>query len=285
MRDLAAGSVAAGTLSEAVSPSLFSDRVVVVVRGIQDLGADAAGELKAYLAAPTPEVVLVLTHPGGVKGKAMLEAARKAGAVEVECAKVTKPGDRVAFVRHEFRAARRAISEDAARVLLDAVGADLRELAAACAQLVADTEGQIDAEAVRRYYPGRAEVSSFNVADRAVEGHTTEALEQLRWALSVGVAPVLVTSALAQGLRALGKLSAAPRGMRPADIARDLGMPPWKVDRVRQQLRGWSPEGIAAAIQAVARADAAVKGAGDDAAYALEAAIVSVTRARNARQR
>src|SRR3712207_7848035 len=56
----------------------------------------------------------------------------------------------------------------------------------------------------------------------------------------------------------------------PADLARELGMPAWKIDRVRQQLRGWTDDALADALQAVAEADAAVKGAGDDPAYALE---------------
>lgn len=47
----------------------------------------------------------------------------------------------------------------------------------------------------------------------------------------------------------------------PADLARELGMPPWKIDRVRQQMRGWTPDGVAVALRAVAEADAGVKGA------------------------
>ncbi len=145
-------------------------------------------------------------------------------------------------------------------------------------QLVADVEGTIDEAVVGRYYTGRAEASSFTVADRAVEGRAAEALEALRWSLSTGVPPVLITSALAQGVRAIGKLSSA-RGGRPADLARELGMPPWKIDRVRQQMRGWTPDGVAVALRAVAAADAGVKGGGDDPEYALEKAVVVIARA------
>jgi DNA polymerase-3 subunit delta len=56
-------------------------------------------------------------------------------------------------------------------------------------------------------------------------------------------------------------------------------MPPWKIDRVRQQMRGWTPDGVAAALIAVAAADAGVKGGGDDPEYALEKAVVAVARA------
>jgi DNA polymerase III delta subunit len=280
VRDLAAADLEPGALPALTSPSLFGGSQLLVVRGAQDCSADVLGELKDYVRAPAADVILVLVHAGGVKGKPLLDAARKAGAREIECAKITRFGDLIAFVRAEFRLAGRAVTEGAARLLLDAVGRDLRELAGACSQLVADTQGRIDEEVVRIYYAGRAEATSFSVADAAVEGRAADALEQLRWAMAVGVAPVLVTSALAQGLRNIARVATAPRGNRPADLARELGLPPWKVDRVRQQLRGWNGDGVARAIHAVARADAEIKGGGDDPAYALERAVVAVAIAR-----
>jgi DNA polymerase III subunit delta len=279
VRDLAPGALQPGTLAEITTPSLFAERKVVVVRAAQDLAADSVKDVKAYLAAPIEEVALVLVHAGGAKGKGLLDAARKAGAREVQCAKLAKPAERLAFVKGEFRAAGRSATEEACRALLDAIGSDLRELAAACGQLAADSEGSIDEEIVARYYSGRAEATGFEVADLAVTGRTAEALERLRWALAVGQPPTGITYALASGVRSIGRLATAGRGMRPADLARELGMPPWKVDRVRQQMRGWTGDGVAAALLAVAEADAAVKGGSDDPAYALERAVISVSRA------
>jgi DNA polymerase-3 subunit delta len=143
-----------------------------------------------------------------------------------------------------------------------------------------DTEGRISGELVSRYYRGRAEATGFTVADKAVEGHLAESLEQLRWALSTGVAPVLICSALAQGVRMLGRVGAAPRGASAASLAAQVGAPPWKIDRVRQQLRGWQPDGVAQALRAVAEADAQVKGESVSANYALERAIRRIVAAR-----
>ena len=213
-----------GTLAELTSPS-FAERKVVAVRNAQDLTADTIKDVKAYLGAPAEEITLVLLHAGGAKGKGLLDAARKAGAREVACPKMTKPADRLAFVRSGFRALGRSATPEACQALVDSIGSDLRELASAVTQLVSDIEGTIDEAVVGRYYTGRAEASSFTVADRAVEGRAAEALEALRWSLSTGVAPVLITSALAQGVRAIGKLSSA-RGGRPADLARELGSRP-----------------------------------------------------------
>ncbi|CAL9273950.1 DNA polymerase III subunit delta OS=Streptomyces rochei OX=1928 GN=holA PE=4 SV=1 [Streptomyces rochei] len=284
VRDLTPDQLQPGTLAELTSPSLFAERKVVVVRNAQDLSADTIKDVKAYLGAPAEEITLVLLHAGGAKGKGLLDAARKAGAREVACAKMTKPADRLAFVRAEFRTAGRSATPEACQALVDAIGSDLRELASAVSQLTADIEGTIDEAIVGRYYTGRAEASSFTVADRAVEGRAAEALEALRWSLATGVAPVLITSALAQGVRAIGKLSSA-RGGRPADLARELGMPPWKIDRVRQQMRGWTPDGVSVALRAVAEADAGVKGGSDDPEYALEKCVVTIARAARSRGR
>jgi DNA polymerase-3 subunit delta len=138
----------------------------------------------------------------------------------------------------------------------------------------------VDVAEVRRYYDGRADVTSFAVADRALEGRTAEALELLRHAMTSGVAPVLVTSALASSLRALVTVGSAPRGLSAADLARHAQLPPWKVDVVRRQLRGWTGDGLSVAIRAVATADADVKGAASDPGYALERAVVAVSSAR-----
>ena len=134
-----------------------------------------------------------------------------------------------------------------------------------------------------RYYRGRAEATGFTVADRAVEGHLAQALEQLRWALATGVSPVLICSALAQGVRLLGRVGSAPRGASSAALAAEVGAPPWKIDRVRQQLRGWHPDGIARALHAVAEADAQVKGEATSAAYALERAVRRIVASRAGR--
>jgi DNA polymerase III subunit delta len=161
------------------------------------------------------------------------------------------------------------------------VGHDLRALAAAVAQLLSDSEGgPITVDQVRRYFGGRSEVTSFAVADAALAGRTGVAMEQLRWALATGVAPVLITSALASGVRSLGKLITAGTGQREADLAREVGVPPWKLKSMRSQARGWDQSGLAMALKVIAAADADVKGAAGDTAYALERAVLSVSRLR-----
>jgi DNA polymerase III subunit delta len=281
VHDLDGSTLGQGELESLISPSLFGNGSVVVIRSAQNVTKDPAADLIRYLKAPAEDVTLILTHAGGAKGKELLAAAKAAKAHVVECPKITRFAERLDFIRAEFRRAGRRADDSAARALLDAVGSDLRELASACAQLAADTESAAVTEAdVTTYYRGRAEATGFSVADRAVEGHLVQAVEQLRWALATGVSPVLINSALAQGLRLLGRVGTAPRGLNNAALAAEVGAPPWKIDRVRQQLRGWHPAGIAVALQAVAEADAQVKGEGVSAAYALERAVRRIVAAR-----
>jgi len=68
---------------------------------------------------------------------------------------------------------------------------------------------------------------------------------------------------------------------RRAALAAEVGAPPWKVDRVRQQLRGWAPEGVAHALQVVAEADAQIKGEAASPDFALERAVRRIVACRS----
>jgi DNA polymerase III subunit delta len=283
VHDLDGAALGPGELDSLTSPSLFGGGSVVVIRAAQNAAKEVAAELTRYAASPAPDVSLIMTHAGGAKGKDLLAGVRAAGAQVIECPKVTRFAERLDFVRGEFRRAGQRADDAAARALLDAVGSDLRELAAACEQLAADVGpgAVVDEAVVATYYRGRAEATGFTVADHAVEGHLARALEQLRWALATGVSPVLICSALAQGVRLLGRVGSAPRNTSAAALAAEVGAPPWKIDRVRQQLRGWPPDGVARALHAVAEADAQVKGETTSADYALERAIRRIVAARS----
>ena len=280
VHQVSATGLAAGELSNLTAPSLFGGSCVVVVSSGQDALKDVAAELTRLAASPAPEVFLVIAHAGGAKNKALLADLIKAGARRVDTPVVKRFSDRMDFLRGEIRHAGRKADDAGLRALLDAVGNDLRDLAAACSQLAADTTGVISQAVVARYYQGRAEATGFSVADKACEGNLADALEQLRWALSTGTSPVLITSALASGLRTLGLVGSVGRGLSPNALAGDLGMPPWKIDKARQQLRGWTADGIARAHAAVAEADVQVKGEGASAGYALERVITTIVACR-----
>lgn len=266
----------AGRLVELTSGSLLAELTATVIWGIGSLPQDLHPVLVNVLADPPPELALIVVHTGGNTGRALVDKARKGAAEVIECAPV-KAWELPQFVNAEARRAGGRIDQEAAVLVVDAVGSDLRALSSAVSQLLTDTDdGAIRAAHVRRYFAGRAEVTSFSVADAVMSGQTVTALERLRWALTTGVAPVLVSSALAGSLRSLGKYFGARGGVRDADLAREIGVPPWKIKDLAKQARSWSPMGVAASVQAVAVADAAIKGAQSDPGYALEQLVLTV---------
>jgi DNA polymerase III subunit delta len=266
-------------LPELVGPSLFGDARFVVIRNAQDVKVAALAVLRPYVESPAEGTTIVLHHVGGAKGKALLDAARKAGALEVACGKLTRADDRMNFVRSEVRRAGGTIGADAVAALVDAVGSDLRELAAVSGQLVSDSGGNVDVDLVRAYHRGRAEVTGFAISDLAVVGNAGGALEALRYALSVGVPHVVIADALADGIRTIARVATAGRG-DPYALAPKLGMPPWKVKRAQAQSRGGSEPGVRRAFGVVATLNADVKGEAADPSYALERAVRRLAEAR-----
>ncbi len=284
LSETTADQLSMAALGDLAAPSLFSAVRCVVVRSLENLPEDTHAGLVDYAGSPAEDVGLVLVHSGGQKGSGLLGKLRKLGTVTEVKSVALKQYEFPRFVANEVRSHGGRIAEDAAELLVQSVGQDLRALAGAAHQLSSDFAGEpLTVGVVKKYFGGRAEVKSFAVADAAIYGRTAVALEELRWALDNGTAPVLVTSAFAGGLRGLAKFKAAGRGLRDADLAREAGVPPWKLKILREQARGWGEVGLSEAISAVARADAEVKGAASDAAYSLERMVLTVTEARTGR--
>ncbi|HKI39894.1 MAG TPA: DNA polymerase III subunit delta, partial [Mycobacterium sp.] len=234
-------------------------------------GKEAAAMIAAAAADLPSGTVLVVVHSGGGRAKALATELQSLGAVVHPCTKIAKVSERVDFIRKEFRALGAKVDEDTVTALLDAVGSDVRELASACSQLVADTAGTVDAAAVRRYHIGRAEVKGFDIADKAVAGDVEGAAEALRWAMMRGEPLVVLADALAEAVHTIGRV--APLSGDPYRLAAQLGMPPWRVQKAQKQARRWSRDTVATAMKEVAALNANVKGAVADADYAIESAV------------
>jgi DNA polymerase-3 subunit delta len=272
-----AGQVNGGSLAEAAGGSLFASATVLVVTDLSELAPELADQVVGMASEPGSDLAHALVQPGGNKGKALLDRLRKLRTELVDCPSI-KPWDLPQFVSAETRRQQGRIDATTSAVLVDAVGSDPRSLVAAVRQLLDDAPERVITEtAVRRYFGGRAEVTSFAVADDVLSGRLDGALGKLRWALSTGVAPVLITSALSNNLRSLGKyLDGRDARLRDADLARVIGVPPWKLKDLSRLSRDWKPVAVARAIKAVAVADAQIKGAASDPGFALEQVVLNV---------
>ncbi|TLM73505.1 DNA polymerase III subunit delta [Pseudarthrobacter sp. NamB4] len=264
----------AGTLLMQVSPSLFGESKLIEVEAVEAMNDAFLADALDYLGHPESDAVLVLRHSGGARGKKLLDAVKKAGWPVVDCQPLKKDAEKVAFVSAEFKAGGRRIEQEAVQALVNAVGANLSELASACSQLIADAGTTVTTDIVDRYYGGRIEATAFKVADAAMAGNAPLALSTLRHALATGADPVPLVAALAAKLRTVARVAGASGSS--AQIAAELGMQPWLVEQAQREVRQWSPEGLVRSIQATAEADAQVKGLSRDPVYAVEHAVTVI---------
>jgi DNA polymerase-3 subunit delta len=156
---LLASEVEIGVITDNLAPSLFGDQRVVVIKEIQDLDSDCSEEISTYLESQDENLTLLLWHKGGVKGKALVDKVKKAGAQIIAAEAIKKESEKSDFVRSEFKRLNRKITTEAVQALLDSLGSDLRELSAACSQLASDVVLQkpIDEADVVAYQAGRVE--------------------------------------------------------------------------------------------------------------------------------
>ena len=275
--NLFAGETIVGDIADALAPSLFSEKRALILRDLQDLPEDNREEIIRYLAAPDESMTVIFLHKGGVKGKALLDAIKKVKPEIIGCEPLKKETEKEDFVKSLFLDTGRKASPGAISALVAALGSDMRELQSAISQICADAPaGVIDEVMVDKFHQGRIETTGFDVADAVIEGNVSGALIALRSALETGTDPVMITSAIASALRSLAKVSGANRGTKSFELAGQLGMAPWQIDKARRQLHRWSPGAIANAVGVIATADAQVKGAASDPIYALEKAVVRI---------
>ncbi|MCF8546312.1 MAG: DNA polymerase III subunit delta [Microbacteriaceae bacterium] len=268
--DLDAANYAVGTLLDVASPSLFGEARMIRIANGESGGDEFVADIQSYLEVIADDVIVIVRHGGGNRGKKLLDTLRAhPTTLEVECAEIKKDADRAQFVAAEFNRLGAKADRAAVGALVEAFAGDLAELAAACDQIASDALGKpITKEFVDTYYQGREEVTSFAVADMAIDGNRAEALRLLRHAIQSGVDPVPLIAAFAAKLRQLAKVGGYTGS--PSNAAKELGMPPWMIDKTRSALRKWTGPTLGKAILAVAEADSMVKGAGRDPEFAVE---------------
>lgn len=126
------------------TPPLLADRRVVVLREVDKLKKDARTLLGRYLDRPAPDTVLVLVAPAGVKADKLLTDR----STPVEFAPLT--GERLPkwVAHHAETVLGRPITSGAISLLVEAVGADLAQLAVELEKLASFAPDTIDEHAV-----------------------------------------------------------------------------------------------------------------------------------------
>lgn len=270
--EIEASEYSSGDLINMTSPSLFSDPKLVIINGVERATDALIEDGKVLDIDDLVETTVIFQHAGtSTRGKALLDVIRaNERAVEIACAKL-EDKEKSAFVQAHFVEADRKYTQTAVRALVDAFGQDIAELAAACDQLLADSAEQIDETLVDRYFGGRIEATTWRVLDTAIEGRAGEALVLLRHALQTGEDPIKLIAGFAPNLRRMALVMNDPRASAAA-----LGLAPWQFNKAKKAASGWNDDGLIRALQLVADADAAAKGAERQPEYRLEQLVLLI---------
>jgi DNA polymerase-3 subunit delta len=260
----------AETLDSLLStPPMLADRRVVVVRDVDKLKKDVRALLIRYLARPAGDTVLVLVAPSGAKADTPLADRSTA----VEFAPLT--GDRLPrwVSYHAETVLGRAITPDAASLLVEAVGADLAQLAVELEKLASYTADTIDERAVSEVVGVRRGESVGDLLDAVAAKDTSVALALIPGVLqqpktsAVSIVMNLTTQTLAMGYgvaaRAAGTPARALFNEYMALLKESGAFPgrPWG-DAVNTWTRNtdqWTASELDAALAALLDADAALK--------------------------
>ena len=271
--DLSASEYEGSQLIGMISPSLFADPKLVIIRDVERCTDALIEDGKQIALEDLSDVTLIFQHSGTtVRGKALLEHIRDlSGAVEVNCSKLQFDKDKSAFVQAHFAEAGRKFAGAAVQALVEAFNSDVSELAAACDQLLADSSELIDEALVDKYFGGRMEVNASKIFNAAIEGRGGEALLLLRHAVQTGQDVIPLLAGFGVRIRQMARIHSDPR-VTP----QSAGMSSWQLNQARQASSSWDDEGLSRALRLLADADAAAKGGERDSVYRTEQLLLLV---------
>jgi DNA polymerase-3 subunit delta len=236
------------------TPSLFDAGRLIVVRNAHDLGTESVELIARWAADPSHEIALALVASGAKADKIAKGFGKP---VHVVKALAPAPWDTAKWLAARVRAHGRKISTDGAQAIVDSVGTDLRELAAASDQLLLDVDGAIDVEIVRSRFHG-LESKVYEFVDAVLDRDQPQALMRLRSLIENGENAIGIVTQLARQLRVVAAVKDGPR-LPPEALARELGARPGQVKRAFRQARNFDAADIRRAYRLVADTDLALK--------------------------
>lgn len=258
-----------GMLADLASPNLFADPSIISAWNVEKCNTAFLEDAKRYVLSPAADVTFIVRHRSGVRGKALLDGLNKSPHAKVfSCPEVSKERDRVDFVRAEAASLGMTISAGAVRMLVQAYTGLLAELASAVEQLRCDVGDRVQENDVFQLTDGRVETSGFKIADAALAGNVSLALQLLRHARMTGINYMPLYSALAIRVRQLASVYGLSGNK--FELAKRLQMQPWQVEQASRSLRGWREHTLGEAVIRAATTSRMLRGGASDPDYALE---------------
>ena len=146
---------------------MMSERQVVILKEAQAIRADKLNKLHSYVADPAPSTILVICCRGAVaKGKDLLAALKKTGAVIFESKKVTDY-NAPALIGNYIKSKDLSAGQKALEMLRDFIGTDLSRLFNEIDKLASllPPRAEITPDVIERHIGVSREFNSFELVD------------------------------------------------------------------------------------------------------------------------
>lgn len=245
---------------------MMAERQLIILKEAQMLRADELNKLHTYVRQPIESTIFVIVCRGAqAKGKDLMDACRKSGAVVFESKKITDY-NAPAFISAYIRRKGLGADTKAVEMLRDFVGTDLSRLYGEIDKLATllPPNATITPEVVERNIGISREFNSFELVDAL---STRDAAKAFRiaayFASNPKAAPLVMVSAAIFNLFA-DLLTAYYAADKSDDgLARELNLRNrFAVGRIRTAMRNYSAARTVEILSAIRRYDAMSKGVG-----------------------
>jgi len=266
-----------GELQDLATPSLFGEPRALMVTDCKNLSKEALAELAAYLGAPDPTSPLVLCCTVAERGKppaGLLKLIEPVGIVrQVQVARKDLEGWAVG----RAIAGGLDLHTTAARALVETIGDDPAQLAAAIEQLGAVFPSQrVGVAEVHMQFRGLGEQKTWDLCDKAFGKDLPGAIRSLRAIEESGDEALMVLGGIASRLRDLIRVRSLPESLPLGQLAKQAGLRfDWQARRYQQQARNYSLDDLVRIHTQITEADRSLK-SGGTAVVVMPALIVAI---------
>lgn len=287
-----------GALQMAQTPPFFGERRLVWVKeapffsakrrkGSSEEAEEESSDEKApagaeeallrYLKEPVPSTCLVFLAGESVDSRKKTTKAVGALGGAVEC-QALKPDDATMWAQSRASSAGKRLGAQAASLLVEKLGADLRliDMELKKLALYVGEQKEIDRQAVDLLVGGVAETEIFRLTEAVMLKQRARAMQLLDQVLRQVDHPLQVLAALTNRFRQILQVKALQgRHLPPREAAALIKMHPYVYEKMGASVRQYEREEILTALCRLLEADLAMK-SGADAQVTLEALVVEL---------
>jgi DNA polymerase-3 subunit delta len=260
-REVDAAEWQGGALQDLATPSLFGEPRALLVADARSLPKEAQAELAAYLAAPDPVSPLVICCTVAEGGKVPAGLLRLVDPVGRVRQVALRRKELEPWLMQRANGAEVELAPPAARALVEVIGDDPAQLAAALEQLASAFVGsKVGPREVHQQFRGLGDQKTWDLCDRAFGRDLSGAIRSLRAIEEGGDDPLKVLGGIASRLRDLIRVRVLPERLPPAQVAKQAGLRfDWQARRYQQQARNYSMGDLVELHARVTEADRALK--------------------------